>query len=61
VDNIYYRIPDQAIIEIEHNGTVYLRESLTINQFGVVTTAPLNRTRTQFDFKTGGLKKIVRE
>ena len=61
VDNIYYRIPDQAIIEIEHNGTVYLRKSITVNQFGVVTTAPLNRTRTQFDFKTGGLKKIVRE
>lgn len=61
VDNIYYRIPDQAIVEIEYEGMVYLRKQLTINQFGVVSTAPLNRTLTQFDYKTGNLKKIVRE
>lgn len=61
VDNIYYRIPDQAVVEIEYKGMVYFRKQLTINQLGVVSTAPLNRTRTQFDYQTGGLKKIIRE
>lgn len=61
VDNIFYRIPNFAIIEVEHNGTIHYRRMFTINQLGVTATAPLNRTRSQFDFKTGGLKQIVRE
>ncbi len=61
VDNIYYRIPEQAIVEVEHNNIIYFRKSFTINQLGVVTTAPLNRTKTQFDPQTGSLRKIVRE
>lgn len=60
-DNIYYRIPEQAIVEISHKGMMHLRKGMTINQLGVVGAAPLNRTRTQFDPKTGGLKRIIRE
>ena len=61
IDNLYYRIPEQAIVEVEHNNIIYFRKSFTINQLGVVTTAPLNRTKTQFDPNTGSLRKIVRE
>lgn len=61
VDNIYYRIPEQATVEVEFKGKVYFRKIFTINQLGNVSTAPLNRTKTQFDPQTGSLRKIIRE
>ena len=61
VNHLYYRIPDQAIVEIDHNDILYLRKKVTVNQLGVIAAAPLNRTRTSFDVKTGGLKTIIRE
>lgn len=60
-DNIFYRIPESALIEIKQNGTVHYRESILINQLGVVAAAPLNKTRLQFDPNTGSLIKIIRE
>jgi len=61
VDNVYYRVPDFAIVEVIFNDVVYLRKKITINQLGIVTTAPVNRTKSQYDPQTGSLRKIVRE
>lgn len=60
-NSIFYRIPEKAVVEITHDGTTHYRNSLLINQFGVVATAPLNKTKLQFDPNTGSLIKIVRE
>ncbi len=60
-DNVYYRHPDHALVEISNNGEVYYHEILVINQFGVTVAAPLNRTRSQFDPETGSLIKLIRK
>ncbi len=60
-DNIFYRIPESALIEITQNGTIHFRKNILINQLGVVAAAPLDKTRLQFDPETGSLIKIIRE
>lgn len=60
-NNVYYRHPDHASVEISNNGKVYYLENFVINQFGVIVAAPLNRTRSQFDPETGSLIKLIRE
>jgi hypothetical protein len=60
-DNIFYRIPETALVEIIQNGDVYFSKNITINQYGVVAAAPLNKTHLQFDRETGNLIKIIRE
>lgn len=60
-DNIYYRVPQKAMIKIEQNGTVYHTTDMTVCQFGVVAAAPVNRTKLLFDEQTGNLIKIIRE
>lgn len=60
-DNVYYRHPDHALVEISNNGEIYYHKDLVINQFGVIVAAPLNRTRSQFDPETGSLIKLIRK
>jgi hypothetical protein len=60
-NSIYYRIPELADVEISHDGKVHFRESMVIGQMGVISTAPINDTRTQFDPNTGTLTKMVKE
>ena len=60
-DNIYYRVPETAIVEIMENGNIQNSRRMPVNQFGIVAAAPLNKTRLQFDPQTGSLIKIIRE
>lgn len=60
-DNIYYRIPDLATVEISFGGSVIYRKTMPINQLGVVAAAPLGKARTQFDPETGTLTKIIKD
>jgi hypothetical protein len=60
-DNLYYRIPDLAEVEIKDQGSVYFRQNILISQFGVVAAVPVLRNRIQFDPKTGNLVKIIKE
>ena len=59
-DNIYYRVPDMAEVEISYDGEVMFRKRMPVNQLGVVALAPLSRSKTQFDPNTGTLIKIKR-
>lgn len=61
IDNIYYRVPQSASIRITQNNNIYFNSLIPIGQFGVIATAPLNRTKLLFDEQTGSLKSIVRE
>ena len=60
-DNIYYRVPQTAVVNIIQKGTTYYTSSIPVCQFGVPATAPLNRTRLLFDQQTGNLRNIIRE
>ncbi|MCF6170620.1 MAG: DUF4831 family protein [Bacteroidales bacterium] len=60
-DNIFYRIPESAVVEVTREGKVFYRGNFSLPQLGVVAAAPLNRSRLHFDPKTGALVKIVRE
>ncbi|MCF6342462.1 MAG: DUF4831 family protein [Bacteroidales bacterium] len=60
-DNIFYRIPEAALLEVTQNGKVFYSEKMRINQYGIVAAVPLKRTSLQFDPQTGTLIKIIRE
>jgi len=60
-DNLYYRIPETAIVEIKNQGGVYFHKNMLISQYGVVAAVPVLRNKIQFDPKTGNLVKIVKE
>jgi hypothetical protein len=60
-NSVYYRIPELADVEISYDGKVYYKEGLVIGQLGVIGTAPITDTRTQFDKHTGTLIKMVKE
>lgn len=61
VDNIYYRVPRSVLIKVTQDYQTYESTQIAISQFGVVTTAPLNRTQLIFDEQTGNLINIIRE
>ncbi|NOX85474.1 MAG: DUF4831 family protein [Chlorobi bacterium] len=59
--SIYYRIPDEATVEVEYEDEVFFRKNFLINQLGIITTVPVSQTRLRFDPLTGTLTKFVRE
>jgi hypothetical protein len=61
INNIYYRVPQSADVKIAQNNNIYFNSFIAISQFGVLATAPLNRTKLWFDAHTGNLKNIIRE
>lgn len=61
IDNIYYRIPQIVNVNIIQKGSTYFSSNIAISQFGIIATAPLNRTKLLFDDQTGNLINIVRE
>ena len=61
VDNIYYRISQMATVNIIQKGNTYFSSNISISQFGIIATAPLNSTKMLFDNQTGNLINIVRE
>ncbi|MCB2207602.1 MAG: DUF4831 family protein [Bacteroidetes bacterium] len=61
IDNLYYRVPQTASVKITQDDQTYLSANISISQFGVLATAPLNRTRLLFDPQTGNLINIIRE
>jgi len=61
IDQVYYRYPEIATVEILFDGNVLYRESFALNQLGTVVTAPLGKAKTQFDPKTGTMTRIIRQ
>ncbi len=60
-NNIYYRIPQTAVVSVVQDGMTYNSISAAVCQFGVLASVPLNRTRLLFNEQTGSLKNIIRE
>jgi hypothetical protein len=61
IDNIYYRIPQSASFKITQSNNTYFNSIIAVSQFGMIVTAPLNRSKLYFDPQTGNLKNIIRE
>lgn len=61
-NNLYYRLPEYAEIEIHFKGKILAKTRMPISQLGVLSVAPLNpRTRVQFDPETGGIQILKRD
>jgi len=61
LNSLYYRIPEEAVVEIEFDDEIIFRTNILINQLGVITTIPGNQTRVRFDPLTGSVIKFVSE
>ena len=60
-DQVYYRIPEIATVEVIYDGDIVSRKKLSINQLGAVVAAPLGKAKTQFDPETGTMTRIIRQ
>ncbi len=60
-DRIYYRKPGAANVLVSSGDNKLFNGRFVVNQFGVVSTVPLNNTKLQFDANTGNLINIIRE
>lgn len=60
-DQIYYRYPEIATVEINYGGELFFRENFPVNQLGALVGAPLSKTKTQFDPETGTMTRITRQ
>ena len=57
-DNIYYRIPATATLEVNiGSGNIY-KSILPVPQLGEISSVPLGKNKLQFDFNTGMLTKF---
>jgi hypothetical protein len=61
INSFLYRSPEIAQIEVSYNGKTYTIERLKIPQLGVISVAPFNKTRLNFDAETGQIIKLIRE
>ncbi len=61
IDNIYYRIPVAATLQINDGKKNIFNDVFIIPQFGEVSSAPLGKNKLHFDFVTGTLTKFKRE
>jgi len=57
-DVFYYRIPEYANVEIIHDGEVFYKSNMLINQFGLVVAGPLNNSKVRFHPESGSIKSI---
>ncbi len=60
-NSMYYRVPSSADITISSNNINLFTGRLVINQFGHISSAPLENTKLQFDYKSGNLINISRD
>ena len=61
LNSIFYRIPASADVTISSGNKDFFSGRYSINQLGVVSSAPLDGTKLQFDAHTGNLISIIRE
>jgi hypothetical protein len=61
INSLLYRSPEIAQIEVLYNGKSFANERLKLPQLGVISVAPFNKTRLNFDAKTGQVIKLIRE
>jgi hypothetical protein len=54
----FYRIPEHANVFIRTGNTIRANARLLINQFGVITTLPLNNAEVEFYPNTGSIRSI---
>lgn len=57
----YYRIPDYGKVSIVFNKEQLSEIDLLINQFGIVTFLPANKSDVKFYLETGSIKNVLIE
>jgi hypothetical protein len=55
----YYRIPETCEVSLNYQGESLVKETIVINQAGVVRNLPPDITYVRFDPRTGGITKVV--
>lgn len=60
-DQVYYRYPEVATVELTYDGEIVYRKNLPISQLGALVAAPLGKAKTQFDPETGTMTRIIRQ
>jgi len=60
-NSLYYRMPEYAEVSVVLNGKTLVSERMTFSQLGVLSVAPLTRTRLIFDPETGAVKTVKRD
>jgi hypothetical protein len=59
-DHLYYRIPENVIVNVMFNNKVQKSTNLLISQMGKLSMVSLNHTQLYFDPKTGNLIRNVK-
>ncbi len=57
-DNIFYRIPATAVLEINTGSENIYKNIFPVPQLGVISSVPLGKNKLLFDFKTGMMTKF---
>jgi len=57
-NGIYYRLPDEAEIELIFLGNTVAQMRAAISQYGKLGVLPASAANVEFDEKTGGLKSV---
>ena len=52
-NKVFYRIPDMANVKVACGSETLVEDRVTVNQFGVLLTAPLTNAKLEFDTETG--------
>jgi hypothetical protein len=60
-NSLYYRIPEYVEASVVYKGRVWAKDRFPISQMGVLSIAPLTRTRMVLDPHTGGIKTLKRD
>lgn len=60
-NNLYYRMPEYAEVSVVLKGKTLGSKRMSFSQLGVLSVAPLTRTRLIFDPETGAIKTVKRD
>lgn len=60
-NSLFYRVPDAADVSIMFKGKVLSKNRFKFSQLGVISSAPLTKTRLLFDAQTGIVTSIKRD
>lgn len=60
-NSMYYRMPEYAEVSVVFKGKTLGSARMAFSQLGVLSVAPLTRTRLIFDPETGAIKTVKRD
>ncbi len=60
-NSMYYRLPEYADVSVVYKNNVWARQRMPISQLGVLSIAPMTRSRLVFDPETGSIRTVKRD